>query len=333
MQFYEAGEAATAGVATGSPIYQARLQLARGRLLRRTGQRRLAVDWLRRADQAYQALRAAPFITRAETELAACRLEGPASEGEPLVIAQFRELADEQLPQRIGCLLIVSRPRQLADIALDPRQALALDYRPDVVEYAAGNRARACRAEQHRQNAPARRADEDGAANLQSGEDGQNVGELGRQIVVRGVAIVFRLSAAAGIEREHMARCPRTAAALEQVPLAHTPNHGPTVNFSLLAPHTQIPPHTGSTNVRLIVHLPLIVPKGCTFRVGNETREWEEGKAWVFDDTIEHEALNPSDQLRVILIVDTWHPDLSESERTAVAAMMAATDSPEGAGL
>ena len=46
----------------------------------------------------------------------------------------------------------------------------------------------------------------------------------------------------------------------------------------------------------------------------------------MFDDTIEHEALNPSDELRVILIVDTWHPDLSPAEREAVAAVMAATD-------
>jgi aspartyl/asparaginyl beta-hydroxylase (cupin superfamily) len=47
----------------------------------------------------------------------------------------------------------------------------------------------------------------------------------------------------------------------------------------------------------------------------------------VFDDTIEHEAANSSDALRVILIVDTWHPDLSGAERAAVAAVMAATDS------
>jgi aspartyl/asparaginyl beta-hydroxylase (cupin superfamily) len=75
--------------------------------------------------------------------------------------------------------------------------------------------------------------------------------------------------------------------------------------------------------------LPLIVPPGCWFRAGAETRAWRESEAWIFDDTIEHEAMNPSDQLRVILIVDTWHPDLSPTERAAVAAVLAATDPAE----
>ena len=60
----------------GSPVYAARLLLAYGRLLRRTGQRRQAVERLRQASDLYQALRAAPFIARAEEELAACRLPG-----------------------------------------------------------------------------------------------------------------------------------------------------------------------------------------------------------------------------------------------------------------
>jgi ATP/maltotriose-dependent transcriptional regulator MalT len=61
-----------------SPVYAARLLLAHGRLLRRTGNRRDAVERLRRADEEYQALRATPFLARAEEELAACRLpSGP----------------------------------------------------------------------------------------------------------------------------------------------------------------------------------------------------------------------------------------------------------------
>jgi len=60
------------------------------------------------------------------------------------------------------------------------------------------------------------------------------------------------------------------------------------------------------------------VPEGCWFRVGAETRFWEPGQAFVFDDTIEHEAANPSDQLRVVFIFDVWNPSLSEVERDAV---------------
>ena len=84
----------------------------------------------------------------------------------------------------------------------------------------------------------------------------------------------------------------------------------PNAMFSLLAPNTAIPPHVGVNNARLVCHLPLIVPDGCWFRVGGETRYWRTGEAFVFDDTIEHEALNPSDELRVVLIFDVWRPEL-----------------------
>jgi len=123
--------------------------------------------------------------------------------------------------------------------------------------------------------------------------------------------------------------CPATMALLPRIDPPVIPDRGPNAMFSLLAPGAHIPPHNGVTNTRLVCHLPLIVPSGCWFRVGAERHEWEVGKAWVFDDTIEHEAANPSDSLRVILIVDTWHPDLSAGERTAVGATMAATDPAE----
>ena len=96
----------------------------------------------------------------------------------------------------------------------------------------------------------------------------------------------------------------------------------PNALFSLLAPGTAIPPHVGYNNTRLVCHLPLVVPDGCWFRVGAETRDWERGQAFVFDDTIEHEAMNPSEQLRVVFIFDLWHPDLRPAERAAVAAMI-----------
>ena len=66
---------------------------------------------------------------------------------------------------------------------------------------------------------------------------------------------------------------------------------------------------------RLVLHLPLIVPEDCGFRVGGETRSWREGEAWIFDDTINHEAWNDSDKPRAILICDVWNPYLSVAER------------------
>jgi aspartate beta-hydroxylase len=119
-----------------------------------------------------------------------------------------------------------------------------------------------------------------------------------------------------GVPHDAMrARCPGTAAVLDKLPLFDCPGRGPVAFFSLLKPHTRIPPHTGATNIRTIVHLPLIVPGNCGFRVGNETRQWVEGEAFAFDDSIEHEAWNDSDQRRAVLIVDTWNPHLTLTER------------------
>jgi aspartate beta-hydroxylase len=122
----------------------------------------------------------------------------------------------------------------------------------------------------------------------------------------------------------HLARCPRTAAALAALPQVDIPGRGPTAFFSILDAHTKIPPHTGVTNTRLTVHLPVIVPPNCRFRVGGETREWRAGSAWVFDDTIEHEAWNDSDAPRAILIFDVWHPELTALERDLVREMITA---------
>ena len=122
---------------------------------------------------------------------------------------------------------------------------------------------------------------------------------------------------------EALARAPRTAALLEAAPLCQIPAHAPTAFFSVLAPRTTIPPHTGVTNARLIVHLPLVVPPGCMYRVGAERRPWKEGRAWVFDDTFEHEAINESDAPRVVLIFDVWNCYLSAPERELVAALIA----------
>lgn len=121
-------------------------------------------------------------------------------------------------------------------------------------------------------------------------------------------------------------RCPATKAAMEAVPGARIPGRAPNVFFSILRPHAHIPPHTGVSNTRAIIHLPLIVPENCGFRVGGETRKWVEGEAFAFDDTIEHEAWNKSDQLRAVLIFDVWNPHLAKAEQDLIARFYAETD-------
>jgi aspartate beta-hydroxylase len=125
---------------------------------------------------------------------------------------------------------------------------------------------------------------------------------------------------------EHCGRCPATVAALELLAQPKVQSRSPSAMFSILRPRTRIPPHTGVANTRLVVHLPLVIPRDCGFRVGGETRQWREGQAWVFDDTIEHEAWNDSDEPRAVLICDVWNPYLSPAERETVAELMALLD-------
>ena len=122
------------------------------------------------------------------------------------------------------------------------------------------------------------------------------------------------------------AKVPQTERIISALPLCRISGRAPTIFFSLLKAGAHIPAHTGVTNTRAIVHLPLIVPEGCEFRVGGETRPWVEGEAFAFDDTIDHEAWNRSDQDRAVLIFDVWNPHLSDTERAAISTMFEVAD-------
>lgn len=123
---------------------------------------------------------------------------------------------------------------------------------------------------------------------------------------------------------EHQQACPATTAALSRVGMADIEGLCPNAMFSALAPRTAIPPHHGETNARLVVHLPLVIPDHCAYRVGFERRRWKVGEVLIFDDSIEHEARNDSDELRVVLIFDVWNPLLSAGERDMVRQVSAA---------
>lgn len=121
-------------------------------------------------------------------------------------------------------------------------------------------------------------------------------------------------------------RCPATMEALRAAPLPFIKGRSPMALYSILQPHTHIPPHWGMLNTRLICHLPLIVPDKCRLRVGNHTRTVEEGKVLIFDDSIEHEAWNDSEEVRVILLFEIWRPELSADEITALTALYEAVN-------
>ena len=111
--------------------------------------------------------------------------------------------------------------------------------------------------------------------------------------------------------------------------------------FSTLSGKSKIRPHFGPMNLRLRIHLPLIVPCTsfpdrttttkkpaetndrilCGLRVGTQTRQWIPGKAIVLDDSYEHEVWNDTESPRVILLVDIWHPDVKMVERQKISDM------------
>ena len=127
--------------------------------------------------------------------------------------------------------------------------------------------------------------------------------------------------------------CPNTIAALEALRQPVIRGRSPMALFSLLKPGTHIFPHNGMINTRLICHLPLIVPEGCRFRVGNEVRQWEEGKLLIFDDSFEHEAWNDGISRRVVLLFEVWRPEIDEEERAALTTLFEAIDEFQGAPL
>lgn len=89
--------------------------------------------------------------------------------------------------------------------------------------------------------------------------------------------------------------------------------------FSVLSPGTHIAPHCASTNLRLTAHLGLQIPnikEDCYLQVAEERLHWEEGRILVFDDSFQHEVHNQSDEIRAVLLMRFWHPNLLPRDRT-----------------
>jgi aspartate beta-hydroxylase len=128
--------------------------------------------------------------------------------------------------------------------------------------------------------------------------------------------------------QNNLAQCPCTASALENIGsdlMTGTPFSF--AFFSSLAPGSTITPHTAPLNFRLRVHLPSIVPKDravCGMRVAGEARNWEEGRATIFDDSYLHEVWHNGSELsgeRVILLFDLWHWEVEANERYEIEAL------------
>lgn len=119
------------------------------------------------------------------------------------------------------------------------------------------------------------------------------------------------------------ARAPGASALLDSIELCRVPGQAPEVCFSVLAPGSHILPHHGTTNTRLVYHLPLVVPGDCALNlIGHGEHAWQEGRPMMFDDTYQHEAWNRSSRTRIVLLMDCWNPHLTPAERAAVLALV-----------
>lgn len=116
---------------------------------------------------------------------------------------------------------------------------------------------------------------------------------------------------------ENCHKTPFTCKLIEKIEAAKGCKRGQ-VKFSLLSPGVHIWPHCGPTNCRIRAHLGLKIPEQVFIRVANETRSWQEGKFIVFDDSFEHEVWHNGTEHRLVLIVDLWHPDLSNEQKLSL---------------
>uniref|UniRef100_F7EK72 Aspartate beta-hydroxylase n=1 Tax=Monodelphis domestica TaxID=13616 RepID=F7EK72_MONDO len=125
-----------------------------------------------------------------------------------------------------------------------------------------------------------------------------------------------------GRKNENSCRgAPKTCALLEKFPETTGCRRGQ-IKYSVMHPGTHVWPHTGPTNCRLRMHLGLVIPKeGCKIRCAQETKFWEEGKVLIFDDSFEHEVWQDASSLRLIFIVDVWHPELTPQQRRSLPAI------------
>lgn len=135
-----------------------------------------------------------------------------------------------------------------------------------------------------------------------------------REVVLFGAGAQHTANVAPQTRRFLQTHCPDAGSLAEQ--------GGGEVIISILAPHTHISPHCASTNLRWTAHLGLQIPKTgrVKIRIADQWNEWKEGQVLVFDDSYEHEVVNTSDEVRVVLLLRFWNPHLSEGQRSLAIA-------------
>jgi aspartyl/asparaginyl beta-hydroxylase (cupin superfamily) len=122
------------------------------------------------------------------------------------------------------------------------------------------------------------------------------------------------------IEASHLA-CPSTSKVLDELSRLTKTVFG-MVAFSRLEPGARIVAHTGPSNARLTAHLGLLGCRGVTACVGGVSKEYEDGKVLLFDDSFVHSVSHGGTEVRTTLMLDVWHPGLTETELEVLNRLM-----------
>jgi beta-hydroxylase len=101
---------------------------------------------------------------------------------------------------------------------------------------------------------------------------------------------------------ELAAAFPLTLLALELVPGLWS------ALFSVMAPGTELPTHTGPNAGVLRYHLGVDCPEGAALQVGDVVVPYVDGRGVLFDDTAPHAAWNRGDRPRVTLFLEVRRP-------------------------
>jgi aspartate beta-hydroxylase len=139
-----------------------------------------------------------------------------------------------------------------------------------------------------------------------------------RRLAATGAWDSFELYRMGRRREENCRACLGTMAVVEEIVGADSAG---LVYFSALRPGARIRAHCGPHNLRLRCHLGLHVRPGCGMRVGTTTRTWREGECLVFDDSFVHEVWNTGADTRAVLLLDVWHPDLTDVEIRAFTSL------------
>lgn len=110
----------------------------------------------------------------------------------------------------------------------------------------------------------------------------------------------FPLMSSGYTYRDNWSLCPMTTQIIKDIPGLYA------AGFYVLEPATELPAHNNFPMDIFRMHMGLITPENCAFRVGTETRPWKEKQWLIFCPEVEHEGYNRSKTRRVIFLIDVW---------------------------